>query len=260
MVAHTSRRKRKTTSTTSTTLIMSEISTSCTLERMVVVRSTATSILMVGGMAACRRGISAITLSTVEITLAPGILKTMSRTALFSFARRASDRIDARHAGGVDVGDAVDDRAQVGDAHRRAGLLVVAGDDGRIVAGLENLVVVADLPAMVRVLKGALGPVGVGVGQRGAHRLQADAVRAQLHGVQLDAHRRAGAAADKNLAHALDLRDLLRQDGVGHVVDLRLGHHIGGQRENQDGRFGGVGLAVAWDSAAGKRATGCAPR
>src|ERR1035441_3653519 len=51
MVAQTSRRKRKTTSTTSTTLIMSDISTSWTLERMVVVRSTATSILMVGGMA-----------------------------------------------------------------------------------------------------------------------------------------------------------------------------------------------------------------
>ena len=49
-----------------------------------MVRSTATLILIVGGMAACRCGISAITLSTVEITLAPGILKTISRTAFFS--------------------------------------------------------------------------------------------------------------------------------------------------------------------------------
>ena len=63
----------------------SEISTSWTLERMVVVRSTATSILMVGGMAACRRGISAITASTVEMTLAPGILKMMIRMASLSF-------------------------------------------------------------------------------------------------------------------------------------------------------------------------------
>ncbi len=89
MVAHTSRRKRKTTSTTSNTLMSSEISTSCTLERMVVVRSTATSILMVGGMAACRRGISAITASTVEMTLAPGILKMTIRMASFSLAGRA---------------------------------------------------------------------------------------------------------------------------------------------------------------------------
>ena len=65
---------------------MSEISTSCTLERMVVVRSTATSILMVGGMAACRRGISAITLSTVEMTLAPGILKMMISIGALSAA------------------------------------------------------------------------------------------------------------------------------------------------------------------------------
>ncbi len=54
MVAHTSRKNMKTTSTTSITLIISEISTSWTLERMVTVRSTATLILIVGGMAACR--------------------------------------------------------------------------------------------------------------------------------------------------------------------------------------------------------------
>ncbi len=42
---------------------------------MVVVRSTATLILMVGGMAACRCGSSANTLSTASMTLAPGILK-----------------------------------------------------------------------------------------------------------------------------------------------------------------------------------------
>src|SRR5208283_5314722 len=84
MVAHTSRRNMKTTSTTSNTLMMSEISTSCTLERMVTVRSTDTLILMVGGMAACKWGNSAITLFTVAITLAPGILKTISITALLS--------------------------------------------------------------------------------------------------------------------------------------------------------------------------------
>ena len=58
---------------------------------------------------------------------------------------------------GVDVGDAVCHRAQVGDAHRRAGLPVIAGDDGRVVAGFEDLIVVADLPAMVGVLKAPLG-------------------------------------------------------------------------------------------------------
>ncbi len=80
-VDQTSRKNRKTTSTTSTTLMASDISTSRTLARMVVVRSTATLILTVGGIDACRRGISLITLSTVEITFAPGILKTISRIA-----------------------------------------------------------------------------------------------------------------------------------------------------------------------------------
>src|SRR5664279_3779235 len=85
MVAHTSRRNKKTTNTTSITLMISETSTSCTLARIVVVRSTAMLILMVGGMAACKCGISAIMLFTVEITLAPGILKTKSITALSSW-------------------------------------------------------------------------------------------------------------------------------------------------------------------------------
>src|SRR5579863_3252010 len=49
MVAHISRRKRKTTRTTRRTLIIREISTSRTLERMVVVRTTATFIWIVGG-------------------------------------------------------------------------------------------------------------------------------------------------------------------------------------------------------------------
>src|ERR1017187_6385960 len=53
--------------------------------------------------------------------------------------------IDARNAGGEDVGDAIGNGPQVGDAPRRAGLLVISGDDGRVVAGFEDLVVVADL-------------------------------------------------------------------------------------------------------------------
>ena len=49
-----------------------------------VVRSTATFILIVGGISACSRGISVSTWSTVSMTFAPGILKIMSRMASFS--------------------------------------------------------------------------------------------------------------------------------------------------------------------------------
>jgi hypothetical protein len=47
---------------------------------MVVVRSLVTSTLMVGGIAAWSRGISALILSTVSMTLAPGCLKMIRKT------------------------------------------------------------------------------------------------------------------------------------------------------------------------------------
>ena len=82
-----------------------------------------------------------------------------------------------------------------------------------------------------------------------------NAVVGELHGIELDAHRGLRAAADEDLADALDLRDLLRKDGVGHVVDLRLGNDVGRKRENEDRRIGRIGFAVARDFAAGTRAS-----
>ena len=42
----------------------------------------------------------------------------------------------------------------------------------------------------------------------------------------------------KRLADALDLGDLLREDGVGDVVHLRDGDRVRREREDQDGRVG----------------------
>ena len=63
-------------------------------------------------------------------------------------------------------------------------------------------------------------------------------------GIDFHAHRRSGAAADEHLAHALDLRELLRQDGGGQVIDL--GHVVLVRRERQDhdGRVGGIDFAI----------------
>ena len=55
--------------------------TSFTEARMVVVRSSATWRLIDGGIEASSVGSSARTLSTVSITLACGVLKTMTRMA-----------------------------------------------------------------------------------------------------------------------------------------------------------------------------------
>ncbi len=49
-------------------------------------------------------------------------------------------------------------------------------------------------------------------------------------GVEVDAHRRQGAAADVDITHAVDLRDGLRQLGGGEIIQLTLGVGVRGQR------------------------------
>jgi hypothetical protein len=54
---------------------------SCTLARIVAVRSDSTVISIPVGIQRCRSGSSALTASTVSMTLASGCLRMMSRTA-----------------------------------------------------------------------------------------------------------------------------------------------------------------------------------
>ena len=70
--------------------------------------------------------------------------------------------------------------------------------------------------------------------------------RAFEHGrIDLDAHRRQRAAADEHLADAVDLRDLLLQDGRRDVVHLRAADGVRRQREDHDRRVGRVDLSIA---------------
>ena len=110
---------------------------------------------------------------------------------VFQLPRGTFDWIDAGHAARQDVRHAVCHRAQVAHAHRSPGCLVIPGDDRLVVLGLENLIVVVDGPAVLRVLECALGPIGVRCGKGRAHRLKTNAVVGKLLGVQLDAHCRA---------------------------------------------------------------------
>ena len=84
-VARSERRNTKITSTTSTTDMISVICTSSTEARIVSVRSMTMVSLIPDGMAACRRGSSAFTRSTVCTMLAPG-WRWMSSTAAGSGA------------------------------------------------------------------------------------------------------------------------------------------------------------------------------
>ena len=66
----------------------------------------------------------------------------------------------------------------------------------------------------------------------------------QRLGIDLDPHGRLLAAADEDLADAVDLRDLLGQHAVGGVEHLRERQRPRLQRQDQDRRVGRVDLAV----------------
>ncbi len=85
---------------------------------------------------------------------------------------------------------------------------------------MQDLVVVVDRPGIDGIGDLTLGPVRVGRAQSGADRIQADAQLVEQIRIQLRAHRRIGAAAHIHLADATHLRQLLRQDGVGLIVDI----------------------------------------
>ena len=62
-----------------------------------------------------------------------------------------------------------------------------------------GLIVGIDLPALRADIDGALRRIGVGVGERGAHVLEADAVMRESERIDLDAHGRQRGAADNHL-------------------------------------------------------------
>jgi len=85
-------------------------------------------------------------------------------------------------------------------------------------------------------------PWGVGVGAGEAVRTASATHSAQLHGFN-STRTRAGAAAHEDLAHAI-IWISSATDGVGHVVHLPLGHHVGGHGEDENRRFRRVDLAM----------------
>ena len=76
------------------------------------------------------------------------------------------------------------------------------------------------------------------------HVLHLQAQRGELDGIDLHAHRRLLLAADRHLRDARDLRDLLREDVLGVVVDGGHRQHVRVHRQDQDRRIGRVDLAV----------------
>ena len=155
-----------------------------------------------------------------------------------------------QHHGGIAVRESVVAQVlhrvrhlrDIAETHR--GAVVIADDERDVFARAHGLVVVLDLPALVARLERALGAVGVGGGDRRAHRLGVDPVAVHRGEVELDAHRGEGAPADSDVADALHLQQLLREHGGRPVVHLAAGERLGGEPEDHDGRVRRVHLAV----------------
>ncbi len=158
-------------------------------------------------------------------------------------------RLAVEEAERAGVLHAVDHLRHVAQAHRSA---VAPGDDEvRVVGGPPRRRRRVDLHAAAVTLDGALGPVGIGRLDGGAHVLRADAVAVQRERQQLHAHRGQRAASDLHVAHALHLRDALADHVGDGVVDLARGARPGGEREDDDRRIRRVDLAVGGVAAQG---------
>ena len=126
----------------------------------------------------------------------------------------------------------VDRPADILDADRRA---VAVGHDHVVIRpSLRQLIVVDDGEALHLAEHRALGGIGRGAQQRGAHVFQRQAAGRQLGRVDLHADRRPLLAADSDERDAGNLRNLRSDDVLGEIVDLRQWKRIGSRRHNQD--------------------------
>ncbi len=135
-----------------------------------------------------------------------------------------------------------DDRRDVRQHHRAA--VLVRDDRALVRVGVGQLVVRVDRVRVRRTVEVALRRVDVEIGDRGAQVVEIQAVRRQRKRVCLNPHGRALAARQAHEADAADLRDLLREPGVGDVLHLGERQRLRCDRERDDRRVGGVDLRV----------------
>ena len=147
------------------------------------------------------------------------------------------------HPGGLaNVFDIVDDVGHLGEFHR--GAVAVGHDQGAVIVGGEQLIVGADLVGLVRAVEIPFRLIDVGGDDGAAHVLEVEAVGGQHGGVHLDADGGLLSAADADQADAGQLRDLGGEAGVGQIFHARERFGLGGERQGQNRRVGGVGLGV----------------
>ena len=144
--------------------------------------------------------------------------------------------------GGFVAGDAVEDLAQVRQAH---GLAAPVGHDegtvrrrgGELPGGLDG-------EGLVGAIKGPGGQVDVFFLDRVGHLVNPQTPAGQGLGVQLDAHRELLLPEDLDLGHPVDHGDALGHEGVGILVHGGQGQGLGGHRQVENRLIRGVHLLV----------------
>ena len=114
----------------------------------------------------------------------------------------------------------------------------------RNAAASNNWSLVSSVNSWCLAFQVALGQVGCGIDQRGAHVLEADAARGQRVRIDLHMHGRHLLAGDIDLRHAGHARQRLRQHVVGVLVDVLDRHRVGTDGVDQDRAVRRVGLLV----------------
>ena len=123
----------------------------------------------------------------------------------------------------------------------RTGAPLRGGDDQRtvLVAGQE-LVVCPNRVGLATAIETALGLIDVGLGHGSAQVFQRQPIRRERRRVGLNAHRRLLAAADADLPHARQLRDLLGQTRIGQVLHFRQRQRLRGHGKVRMGASAGL--------------------
>ena len=144
----------------------------------------------------------------------------------------------------TDVSHRVCHLSDVGQADSRA--VFIADDQRLVVRGVRDLVVGLDIRSHIAIGDLAFGEIGILQTQNRLDILESKSIAGQLCGIRVHAHRRQRTPSDTDLAYALYLRQLLRDDGGSFVINFIGPVLVGGEAENHDRRICGIDLAIGW--------------
>ena len=151
-------------------------------------------------------------------------------------------RLAVHESGGADVLDRILHVCDVGQFDGRA--IPIRDDERLVIRRFEQLVVRPNVGGRVSVGELALRQIRVLLAQHRAHIFEAQTETVQLRGIDVHAHGGQRAAADGDIADALNLQQALLNDRGRGIVKLASAVNVRRERENHDRRVGGIDFAV----------------